>query len=177
MFALGFVGRGGRAANSPEGRYWKLTNDAGLNNRWELNSTSASDAGVFESSDLTGTDIGAGLNPPDGPAPLQIAMRLADGSSTVETASVDGNPFDGEDLYSLDTSVADFWMDFGEGRMIRSMHYRAGSSLRSPTSMGLYHSADNITWTLHATLTNDSRHTTPFWRSIVEGGTIAATGS
>lgn len=155
--------------------YWRLVSNSatGDANLWDLEPNA--DAGMFESGDLTGTDVGAALT---------YANLKFFTSGDVETTfgtSWQGNPFasSGTRLISnTNTGVGSYLrFIFAVPRKFGSMKWYTliGYPARQPSSMTLQYSSDGTTWTDYATLTNASKTRPATWQNIVKGGTHAST--
>lgn len=159
-------------------RYWRLLRLSGGSSYWEYRADNTSDNGVFESGDLSGTDIAAALLGPYQANPT-VMHRNADGTKNSYGGGYDRNIF-GQTGYmtSYGTYPTDLWFDFGSGSqyIIGSIRTFANTASYQAGSMKLQWSDDNSTWNDWATL-NATGGVRNYYRNIVEGATIAATAS
>lgn len=172
-----FSAAGTVASGVVTARYWRIRNRAAYSDYCDLQSVAG--AGFFASSDLTGTNLAAGLLN----STPTIQYRNGSNVALAQTASGGGNPLtaSGQRLYTNAASFAlndNIWMDFGSPVSAPgSLKYQQAAASRQPRDMALEYSSDNSSWTEYCLLTNATPHATAHFRSITSGGTIAATSS
>ena len=140
---------------------------------WDLEPNATS--GVFESANLSGSDIAAGL------AYANLKFFTSGDVESSFGAGQRGNPFaaSGDRLVSsADMGIGSYLkFTFASPVKIGSMKWYTltGFAVRQPNSMGLQYSNDGSSWNAYATLTNGSKISPATWQNIVRGGTHAAT--
>ena len=170
------VGFGHDAAGVVQARYWRFVANAAPTDYWDLDSASASTSGIFETPDLSGSDIASGLSYSSG-----ISFRTPGGAVDTFGAGYQANIFGGAGRLTtaINPPIGTYlYLDFGTLRQIRSVQWASLSGFsRDSTSLALQYSLDGTAWFAWATLTNSPLTTTPFWRNITQNSTIAATSS
>lgn len=173
----GFTPGPGLAAGAGGARFWRfLANTAPPGSYWDLRTTAGGQAGVFESLNLSGTNIAQPLAHPG-----SLSFRNANGSLNTYGTGQEENIFAGAGELTSAISFPSgnyLLMDFGQPRVIGSVSWRSPSGFqRDIANMTLQFSNDNAAWVTFATLTNTGYIATPFWRNITQGSTVAATSS
>lgn len=155
--------------------YWRLLSNTAVGdiNLWDLQPDPT--AGVFESGDLTGTDIAAGLTY------ANLKFFLASNVETTFGTLYQGNPFaaSGARLITNTNAGVGSYLKFTFAAPVTigslKWYTLSGYPARQPSNMSLQHSDDGSSWTTYATLTNAGKISPATWLNISEGVTRAAT--